>query len=134
MSTDQAGASDAPIEAVRRARQALTDEARAAAIARQHAAGKLSARERIARLTDAGSFQEIGAFIEPKRSTADTEALHAPADGVITGYAKIDGRTVCLAAFDYTVLGGSNGRVGGKKLDKLAVQALEHGYPIVLLL
>lgn len=134
MSNEGAGINEAPIETVRRARQALGDEARAAAIARQHAAGKLSARERIAKLTDAGSFQEIGAFIEPKRTTADTEALHAPADGVITGYAKIEGRSVCVAAFDYTVLGGSNGRVGGAKLDKLAEQALEHGYPIVLLL
>lgn len=127
-------AAEPPIEAVRRARHALSDEARAAAIARQHAAGKLSARERIALLADAGSFQEIGAFIEPKRSTADTETLHAPADGVVTGYARVEGRTVCVASFDYTVLGGSNGRVGGRKLDKLAEQATEHGYPIVLLL
>ena len=134
MSNDPSGAPEAPIEALRRARHALTDAARAPAIARQHAAGKLSARERIALLVDPDSFQEIGAFVEPKRSTSDTAALHAPADGVLTGYARIDGRTVCLAAFDYTVLGGSNGRVGGRKLDKLATQSLEHGYPVVMLL
>jgi propionyl-CoA carboxylase beta chain len=150
-----------PLEAVERAREALGDAARAAAIARQHAAGKMSARERIGALTDPGSFTEIGAFVEPKRSTADTEALKeapgrpklpspprgagwaqpgpggtmkAPADGVITGYAMIDGRPVCLAAFDYTVLGGSNGRVGGRKIDRIAMHAMEHGCPIVLLL
>lgn len=134
MSTDRTGAPEAPIEAVRRARHALTDEARAAPVARQHAAGKLTARERIALFADEGGFQEIGAFVQPKRNPTDDAALVAPADGVITGYAKVDGRTVCLAAFDYTVLGGSNGRVGGHKLDKLVEQALEHGCPIVLLL
>lgn len=125
---------EAPLDMMRRARHALSDEARAAAIARQHAAGKLGARERIALLADPGSFQEFGAFVEPKRSTADTESLQAPADGVITGYAKVDGRAVCVASFDYTVLGGSNGRVGGHKIDRLVEAALENGHPVVLLL
>lgn len=131
---DPSAAARARVEALAQARAALGDDARAAQIARQHAAGKLSARERIARLTDAGSFDEVGAFIEPKRDTFDTEHLKAPADGVITGYARVDGRPVCLAAFDYTVLGGSNGRVGGHKLARLADHALEHGCPLVLLL
>ncbi|HMN78655.1 MAG TPA: carboxyl transferase domain-containing protein [Burkholderiaceae bacterium] len=124
----------AAVDALTRARFALSDAGRAAAIARQHAAGKLSARERIARLTDAGSFHEIGGFIEPKRDTFDTDGLQAPADGVVTGHATIDGRPACVAAFDYTVLGGSNGRIGGHKLERLAAHALEHGCPLVLLL
>jgi len=134
MSNPQVESGEARLASLRAARQALGDEARAAAIAKQHAAGKLSARERIAQLADAGSFQEIGAFVQPKRSTTDTEALVAPADGVVTGYARIDGRPVCVASFDYTVLGGSNGRVGGHKLQKLADQAMEHGWPVVFLL
>lgn len=132
--SDEAAAAQARIEALEAARRALGDEVRAAAVARQHSAGKLSARERIAALVDPGSFQEIGAFIEPKRDTFDTDHLQAPADGVVTGYARVDGRPICLAAFDYTVLGGSNGRIGGHKFEKLAEQALEHGHPFVMLL
>jgi acetyl-CoA carboxylase carboxyltransferase component len=115
-------------------RDALTDAARPKAIARQHALGKLSARERIALLVDPGSFHEIGALVEPKRDTFDTESLQAPFDGVITGHARIDGRPVCLCAFDFTVLGGSNGRIGEYKVERLALHALEHGCPFVMLL
>jgi len=122
------------IEEMEAARAALGDTARAAAIGRQTAAGKHSARARIALLADAGSFEEFGALITPKRDTFDTEHLQAPADGVVTGLARIDGRPVCLAAFDYSVLGGSNGRHGGLKIDRLISTALEHGHPVVLLL
>ena len=115
-------------------RNALTDAARSRAITRQHALGKLSARERIALLVDPGSFHEIGALVEPKRDTFDTESLQAPFDGVITGHARIDGRPVCLCAFDFTVLGGSNGRIGETKVERLAQHALEHGCPFVMLL
>ena len=122
------------LDALQRARAALTDDARAAAVARQHAAGKLTARERLARLADPGTFREIGGLIEPKRDTFDTDGLQAPADGVVTGHATIDGRPVCIAAFDYTVLGGSSGRIGDHKLSRLAEHALEHGCPLVMLL
>ncbi|WP_218508374.1 acyl-CoA carboxylase subunit beta [Variovorax sp. dw_308] len=115
-------------------RDGLVDAARPAAIARQHALGKLSARERIALLVDHGSFHEFGGLVEPKRDTFDTESLQAPSDGVLTGYASIDGRPVCLCAFDFTVLGGSNGRIGETKVERMATHALEHGCPMVLLL
>ncbi len=115
-------------------RDSLGDAARPTAVARQHALGKLSARERIALLVDPGSFHEIGALVEPKRDTFDTESLKAPFDGVITGHARIDGRPVCLCAFDFTVLGGSNGRIGEYKVERLALHALEHGCPFVMLL
>ncbi|MES2529586.1 MAG: carboxyl transferase domain-containing protein [Pseudomonadota bacterium] len=115
-------------------RDSLADAARPAAIARQHALGKLTARERIALLVDPGSFHEVGGLVEPKRDTFDTESLKAPFDGVITGHAQIDGRPVCLCAFDFTVLGGSNGRIGEMKVERLALHALEHGCPFVMLL
>lgn len=124
----------APLQALHAARDQLTDAARAKAIARQHALGKLSARERIALLVDHGTFHEIGALVQPKRDTFDTEHLQAPADGVLTGYASIDGRPVGLCAFDFTVLGGSNGRVGEHKVERIALHALEHGCPLLLLL
>jgi propionyl-CoA carboxylase beta chain len=126
--------SAAALAEIEAAKAALTDAARAAAIARQHAAGKLTARERIVHLADAGSFRETGALIEPKRDTFDTEGLQAPADGVVTGTARVDGRPVALAAFDYTVLCGSNGRIGGHKLEQLLDRCLEHGWPLLLLL
>lgn len=134
--TDEPGGEDArpALQEVQNRRSMLSDEAREAATERQHAAGKLTARERIAHLADVGSFQELGGFVEPRRDTADTGTLVAPADGVITGFARIGGRTVCLCAFDFTVLGGSNGHAGGEKVDHLAEQALAHGYPFVMLL
>ena len=123
-----------PLQALRDARHALTDGARAAAIDRQHGLGKLSARERIGLLVDHCSFHEVGALVQPKRDTFDTENLQAPADGVVTGYAHIDGRPIALCAFDFTVLGGSNGRIGEHKVERIAKHCLEHGCPLVLLL
>lgn len=115
-------------------RDGLSDATRHAAVARQHALGKLSARERIALLVDHGSFHEVGALVEPKRDTFDTGSLQAPSDGVLTGYGNVDGRPICLCAFDFTVLGGSNGRIGETKVERMATHALEHGCPLVLLL
>lgn len=128
------GTGTRPIDELRVAREALDDNARAAAIERQHRLGKMSARERIAALADRGSFHEVGALVQPKRDTFGTENLQAPADGVLTGYARIDGRPVGLCAFDFTVLGGSNGRIGEHKVERIATHCLEHGCALVLLL
>ena len=113
---------------------AVLDEGRPEAVARQHALGKLTARERIARLLDTGSFRELGALVQPSRETPDTADLVAPADGVITGTGRIAGRPVVLMASDFTVLGGSNGTVGELKVHRCARLALEHGLPFVMLL
>lgn len=128
------GATRAAFDEYVHKRDSLTDAARAKAIDRQHSLGKLSARERIALLVDAGTFHEVGGLVEPKRDTFDTDGLQAPADGVLTGFAQVDGRPVCLCAFDFTVLGGSNGRIGGYKVERMARHALEHGSPFLLLL
>src|SRR4029077_10190970 len=97
----------AAIEAKRRS---VGDEARAPALARQHELGKLSARQRLAHLVDPGSFREVGALVEPAPASSDDEVVEAPADGIVTGAARIDGRPVSLCAFDFTVVGGSNGK------------------------
>jgi acetyl-CoA carboxylase carboxyltransferase component len=123
-----------PRDELRLAREALTDAARVAAVERQHRLGKLTARERVATLVDHGTFHEVGALVQPKRDTFDTENLQAPTDGVLTGYARVDGRPVALCAFDFTVLGGSNGRIGEHKVERVATHCLEHGCPLVLLL
>jgi propionyl-CoA carboxylase beta chain len=116
------------------AKQALNDQARPAAVERQHQLGKLTARERIAALVDPWSFHEVGALVQPKRVVLGTENLQAPADGVLAGYASIDGQPVGLCAFDFTVLGGSNGRVGEDKVERIATHCLEHGCAFILLL
>ncbi len=76
-------------------------------IERQHATGKLSARERIARLVDKESFEEIGLFARHRATYFGMAGKELPADGVVTGCATIDGRLVHLASQDFTVAGGA---------------------------
>lgn len=117
---------------VQAAKAALLDEARAEKIAKQHARGKLTARERIAYLVGQ-EFIEIGGLAGPGPSNNGAAPLVAPADGVITGIGYLDGRPVALAAFDFTVLGGSNGAVGMAKVMRIADRALHDRIPMVLL-
>ena len=95
-------------------------------IARQHARGKLTARERIALLLDGGAFDELG--ILGKQPGVDS-----PADAVVCGFGKIDGRPACVAAYDFTVLGGSMGPTGEAKVARLRELVLRHRMPIVWL-
>ena len=78
-------------------------------IARQHAQDKLTARERLALLIDDGTFTELGIHARPHFSQRAMEGKVAPADGVITGYGKVDGRMVAVCAYDFTVMAGSMG-------------------------
>jgi acetyl-CoA carboxylase carboxyltransferase component len=103
-------------------------------IAAQHAAGKLTARERIALLIDDGSFVELGIHARPHFSQRAMEGREAPADGVITGYGKVDGRLVAVAAYDFTVMAGSMGMTGELKVTRLRELALTKRMPFVWLL
>src|SRR3954468_6159126 len=76
-------------------------------IARQHAADKLTARERIDLLVGPGTFTGLGLHAGIHYSVRGLEGKEAPADGVITGYGKVDGRLVAIAAYDFTVMAGS---------------------------
>src|SRR3954464_7403441 len=73
-------------------------------IARQHQQDKLTARERLDRLIDPGTWTELGTPGRPHFSQRAMEGKEAPADGVVTGYGKIDGRLVAVAAYDFTVM------------------------------
>lgn len=122
------------LDQIEQAKAAVRDAARPEAVAKQHALGKLSARERIARLVDAGSFTEFGILT---RSRADVEALagaETPADGVVTGVARLDGRPVAVSAQDFSVFGGSDGEIGAEKNARLSELAMRNGYPYVMLL
>ncbi len=99
-----------------------------ARIDKQHAKGAMTARERIDLLLDKGSFREIGAMaVAPKDTNPDT----ALGDGVVTGYGKIDGRTVYVYAQDFTVQGGALGEMHAQKICRVMDLAVKTGSPIV---
>jgi acetyl-CoA carboxylase carboxyltransferase component len=103
-------------------------------IDKQHAAGKLTARERIDLLVDEGTFTELGIHAQPHFSQAAMHGRQAPADGVITGYGKVDGRLVAIAAYDFTVMAGSMGMTGEIKVARMREMALGKRMPMVWLL
>ncbi len=99
-------------------------------IQKQHQAGKLTARERVEYLLDPGSFVELQPLTQ-HLETGLMEGADAPADGVITGYGKIAGRTVFVFSQDFTVLGGSLGKMHGQKIARAMDLAVKVGAPIV---
>jgi len=103
-------------------------------IERQHAADKLTARERIALLIDDGSFTELGIHGRPHFAQRAMDGKDAPADGVVTGYGKVDGRMVAVCAYDFTVMAGSMGMTGELKVTRLRELALGKRIPFVWLL
>ncbi|MDQ3434858.1 MAG: acyl-CoA carboxylase subunit beta [Actinomycetota bacterium] len=105
-----------------------------AKIERQHAAAKLTARERLALLIDEGTFAELGIHGRPHFSQPAMADTDAPADGVITGYGKVDGRLVAVCAYDFTVMAGSMGMTGELKVTRLRDLALGKRIPFVWLL
>jgi len=103
-------------------------------VERQHAAGKLTARERLDLLIDAGTFVELGIHGRPHFSQRAMDGRDAPADGVVTGYGKIDGRLAAVCAYDFTVMAGSMGMTGEQKVTRLRELALSKRIPFVWLL
>jgi acetyl-CoA carboxylase carboxyltransferase component len=103
-------------------------------IARQHEQGKLTARERIALLIDEGAFVELGILGRPHSTQRAMEGVEAPADGVITGYGKCEGRLIAVCAYDFTVMAGSMGMTGEFKVGRLRELALTKRIPFVWLL
>lgn len=115
--------------------QARIDEAThagsARAVEKQHARGKLTARERIDLLVDAGSFVEFDELARHRSTNFDMASTRPYGDGVVTGYGTVDGRTICVFAQDFTVFGGSLGEVFGEKIVKLMDFALKTGVPLI---
>src|SRR5689334_20597982 len=103
-------------------------------IAKQHDAGKLTARERHDLLIDEGTFCEFGIHAQPHFSQVAMAGREAPADGVITGYGKVDGRLVAVCAYDFTVMAGSMGMTGELKVTRLRELALTKRIPFIWLL
>jgi acetyl-CoA carboxylase carboxyltransferase component len=103
-------------------------------VEKQHAAEKLTARERVALLIDDGTFVELGMHGRPHFSQRAMDGVVAPADGVVTGYGKVDGRLVAVCAYDFTVMAGSMGMTGELKVSRLRELALTKRIPFVWLL
>src|SRR3982075_4024051 len=103
----------------------------AEAFNRQHSKGKLTARERIARLVDRNSFEEIDIFAKHRASGVGLEDRRVPGDGVVTGMGKIDGRDVVLFSHDASVFGGSLGEVFAEKVIKVMDLAIRNRIPII---
>ena len=98
---------------------------------KQHAAGKMTARERIEALLDPGSFTEFDEFARHRSVNFGMDAKRPFGDGVVTGYGTVDGRPVCVFSQDVTVFGGSLGEVYGEKIVKVLDFAMRNGCPIV---
>jgi acetyl-CoA carboxylase carboxyltransferase component len=115
------------------ARQHVRQAGGPARIQAQRERGKWTARERIQRLLDEGTFHEIDAYITHRHRDFEMEDRRYPGDSVVVGFGKIDGRRVAVYAQDFTILGGSFSEVAGQKVAKLMDLALEAGVPAIAL-
>ena len=119
------------LEELRKRRQKITEGGGAKRVEKQHAKGKLTARERINLLFDEGSFVELDAYVTHRCTNFGMEKLEAPGEGVVSGYGKVDGRLVYAFAQDFTVIGGSLGEIHASKICKVMDNALKVGAPII---
>jgi len=100
-------------------------------VEKQRERGKLTARERIDRLLDEGTFCEIGMFATNRGTAFGMDKITVPADGVITGYGKIDGRKVYVYAQDFTSVGGSLSEIHAAKICRVLDGAAKAGCPVI---
>ena len=117
---------DELIEEVLQVRRAAMDDARPEAVAKVHARGKFTARERIAMLLDEDSFVEYGVLSVPSNRN-----IVGPADGLVQGVGTIDGSPVTIASYDYTVQGGTQTALNHGKFDRLIELAYDRGWPLI---
>ncbi len=97
----------------------------------QHDKGKLTARERIQLLVDEGTFQEVDVFVKHRSNDFGLENQRIAGDGVVTGFAKINGRQIALFSQDFTVFGGSLSETHAEKICKIMDMAMKIGVPII---
>src|SRR5437660_816944 len=119
------------LELLQKHRHEAIHSASEAAVEKQHEKGKLTARERIEKLLDPGSFQELDTFVRHRTYDFDMQKNRPWGDAVVTGHGTIDGRTVCVFSQDFTVFGGSLGEVMGEKMCKIMDLAAKIGCPVI---
>jgi propionyl-CoA carboxylase beta chain len=123
--------SDSPLENMRRRYADARRGGGEQRVAKQHAAGKLTARERIETLLDPGSFEELDAIVVHRCNDFGMDQHRIAGDGVVTGHGRIDGRPVFVFAQDFTVFGGSLSETFASKICKVMDLAMKAGCPIV---
>ena len=101
------------------------------AVEKHHAKGKLTARERIEKLLDPGSFEELDSFVRHRTHDFEMDQNRPYGDAVVTGYGTVDGRPIFVFSQDFTVFGGSLGEVMAEKMCKVMDLAAEVGAPVV---
>jgi propionyl-CoA carboxylase beta chain len=123
--------SSEPRERLRALREEALHAGSAKAVERQHAKGKLTARERIDLLLDPGSFMELDMFTRHRAHGFGLQDNRPWGDGVVTGQGTVDGRRVYLFSQDFTVFGGSLGEVFAEKIGKVMDLAMRMGCPVI---
>src|SRR5450759_4622657 len=98
---------------------------------REHKAGKLTARERVALLVDEGTFEELDKFVAHRSEDFGMQEQRPPGDGFITGFGRIAGRLVYVFAQDFTVFGGSLSETNALKICKIMDLAMRNGAPVI---
>jgi acetyl-CoA carboxylase carboxyltransferase component len=118
-------------EEYRQKRDKIKQLGGAKAVEKQHGEGKWTARERVDYFFDPDTFTEIGMFVKHRTTAFGMDEREVPAEGVITGYGKVNGRYVVVAAEDYTSMAGTFGEYHGKKFSQALDFAKERGWPFV---
>ena len=127
----QPAKSRSKLDQLREREQRAEEGGGAARVTKQHAAGKMTARERVGFLLDEGSFQEFDKLVEHRSQDFGMEKEIYPGDGVVTGHGLIDGRKVFVFAQDFTVFGGSLSETHAEKICKVMDLAMKVGVPII---
>jgi len=109
----------------------FSDSSRQKEVETQHKVGKLTARERIDKLIDPGTFTETEMFVKHRCTSFGMDKKEVPAEGVVTGYGKINGREVMVFSEDYTALAGTFGEYHGSKITKSIQMAMNMRVPVI---
>jgi acetyl-CoA carboxylase carboxyltransferase component len=119
------------LEELRKRREHILEMGGPKAIEERHKKGQMSARERIDYFFDPGTFTEIGLFVKHRTTAFGMDQREVPAEGVVTGFGKVNGKWVVAAAEDFTAMAGSYGEYHGKKFVRAIEFAKEQGWPFV---
>ncbi|MCG8642377.1 MAG: methylmalonyl-CoA carboxyltransferase [Desulfobacterales bacterium] len=125
------GVTSEKIQELKSKEQAITEMGGKKALEKRREKGKLNARERLDLLFDAGTFRELDMFVSHRCTNFGMEEIDIPADGVITGHGKIDGRVAFAYAQDFTARAGSLGEMQAKKICKVMDMAIKAGTPVI---
>lgn len=121
----------ARLEELEKRRQEALEGGGQKRVEKLHAQGRLSARERLALLLDAGSFQELGVFVKHGCTDFGMSERRVTGDGVVAGFGTIQGRSVAIFAQDFTVFGGTMSEANARKIVQVMDRALEIGVPVI---